>query len=695
MTPPITTTLSGEEVSDAEIEVLEGAPVTDEATLHSENASKAQGTVDYFVYADSECEELVKEAGKVKVEGEKVPPSNEVELEAGTYYWQADYSGDEKNPPATSACGAEVLTVTTATSLSTSLSGGAEEGEEIEVNEGTPVRDLAILSGANAATAEGMVEYAVYSDSECKHAVAAADVVEVSEGEVPPSSWMTLPAGVYYWTARYTGDGLNHPATEPCGSEIATVSAPITTQLSDGEQTGTEIEVAEGTPITDQATLHGEKASEAKGTVDYFVYADPECKELAKEAGKVKVEGEKVPPSNEVELESGTYYWQAKYSDEEENPPVTSTCGVEVSQITNLKKDKYASLGDSFAAGVGTASKSNSGEPIEPYYGHTSTWATEAAYLGPVPNKHNGCRRSPAGWSPLLAKALYGAGVAATDEVFKQEPPLFIFRACSGAEISHHISPNAGQWDEYVKGLVRPWFPKPAQTLWLKKQPAGSVTGMANDDIKLVTITVGINDAKLSNVVQSCLQWPFQSDAFYSPVSCINSVITNVNIGRTLIETKLPALLTQVIQYAPKARIRIPLYPRGIHWWKEPRRNISLAIGLKLNNLTFPPPSAPGVPQMTAAMAVYAFVEELNKKIEETVKTWGTANPSKDAKVLPETLDSLAGHQLGDQKPWLNGLTLVRLGESAHPTVCGQRAVAVELLRKVGWIGKGPRPVKC
>jgi hypothetical protein len=45
------------------------------------------------------------------VSGETVPGSNAETLPPGTYFWQATYSGDELNKPASSGCGEEVETV--------------------------------------------------------------------------------------------------------------------------------------------------------------------------------------------------------------------------------------------------------------------------------------------------------------------------------------------------------------------------------------------------------------------------------------------------------------------------------------------------------------------------------------------------------------------------------------------------------
>ncbi|HET7484984.1 MAG TPA: hypothetical protein VFJ64_06350, partial [Solirubrobacterales bacterium] len=74
---------------------------------------------------------------------------------------------------------------------------------------------------------------------------------------------------------------------------LTATSTSISTSLTGGGKEGTEITVPEGTKVKDTATLSGTNVSSATGTVDYAVYQDKECKELAAEAGKGKVEGTK------------------------------------------------------------------------------------------------------------------------------------------------------------------------------------------------------------------------------------------------------------------------------------------------------------------------------------------------------------------------------------------------------------------
>lgn len=330
----LSTTLSGEGKEGEEITVAEGAKVKDKATLTGKNASKATGKVKYKIYSEKECKALVKEAGEVTVSGESVPASSEEELEAGkAYYWQAHYGGDEKNDESTSPC-TEVLKVQAKTSLSTKLSGGGEEGEEITVNEGTKVKDKATLTGTNSSSAEGKVLYKVFSDKECKTLVKEAGEETVSSGSVPASSEEELEGGkTYYWRATYKGDSLHKESTSSCGSEVLKVKAKTTlaTKLSGGGEEGEEITINEGTKAKDKATVEGTNSSSAEGKVLYKVYSDSKCEHLVAEAGEKSVSSGAGTASSEEELEgAAVYYWQATYKGDSLHQESKSTCGKEV-----------------------------------------------------------------------------------------------------------------------------------------------------------------------------------------------------------------------------------------------------------------------------------------------------------------------------------------------------------------------------
>jgi lysophospholipase L1-like esterase len=686
VTPAVTTSLSGEGQSGEGLEVLEGTGVKDEATLHGEHASKATGTVKYNVYSDSKCKELVKEAGEVTVTSGSIPASSEEALSPGTYYWQVSYSGDAENPAAKSVCGAEVVIVETATSLATSLSGEGKSGTEIDVKEGAAVKDAATLSGAHASEAGGYVAYHVYADSECKDLVAGAGDVSVSSGVVPDSEEETLPAGTYYWQAVYSGDGTNHSITSTCGAEIATVTAPVSTSLSGEGQSGAEVEVEEEAGVKDVATLHGEHASTATGTVKYDVYSDPECKELVKEAGEVTVTSGSVPASSEEKIGAGNYYWQASYSGDAENPAAKSACGTEVA-IVKPPEGKYAALGDSFSAGVGAA----------PYYAKTNLAGAE----------DNKCHRSAKSYPARLAEALYSGSTATEEkEVFKRLPPKFIFRACDGA-VAWNLWGGGfanGQYSEWIEGTPGEWLAIPAQDLWLGL-PGGEPVEAPNKKITLVTLTIGGNDAGFATVGEKCAN--ASRPTRYTPANC-KEVITEWETGIAKmsgagppkgqaegipsLREKLPVVLANIHEWAPNARIRIPLYPQILNTARNGAIPLGVSNGIRFFIENGPPQSA--TPRaMDVGAALERFTERLNLTIAATVQEWARAEKV-NAKVIPETITALNGHRLGNNEPWVNKLSLMfnlttfrfeATTGSIHPTCRGYIAMAERIL---GFLGR-------
>ncbi|HEU5062334.1 MAG TPA: hypothetical protein VFT79_04155 [Solirubrobacterales bacterium] len=656
--PRITTELSGGGRAGEEIEVPEGTLVTDSATLHGAKAAEATGSVEYFVYPDSKCEKEATKAGKATVAGAKVPSSTALELKQGTYYWVAKYSGDPNNPAATSACGSEVLVVTTPTSLTTTLSGGSEEGAEIEVKAGTAVLDSAELTGVNAAAAEGAISYAVYGDSECTEMVTHAGGGEVNEGSVPPSDEVVLPAGTYYWQATYTGDGVNHGSTDTCGAEIQVVTG-ITTVISSGEQSGTQLEVTEGAGVTGAGTLHGPYASEAIGFVEYFVYADNECEGEGTKVGKVTVEGASVPSSPEIKLKTpGVYYWQAVYNGDGTNPAATSACE-EAQQVVAQAQPIYASIGDSFSSGEGI--NADGGAFYKP---------TELGNL-------NECHRSPEAWPALVGAKRFGAGAVAETPIFDQQPKEFIFRACSGAETHNLWGPallvpdEGGQWREWISGppQAKGWTVKPvkpAQNLWL-----GDPT-TPNGKISTVMLTIGGNDAGFGPILRACLQYRWVRN--YSPDQCLEFIASReATFGA--IQAKIVAVLKNIAARAPKARIVIPVYPSML---VRTGGRIPVFSFLGVLDLIYVNDSIPGDPKKTSGLtaigAMGVFTERLNATIRAAVKE--AAANKVNARVIEQAYLALEGHRFGEAGPlWANKIVLLNTTESFHPNRNGHKAL--------------------
>ena len=81
-------------------------------------------------------------------------------LAAGSYFWQAVYSGDVNNTAAASICTSEPITITPNTPTITTVLSAATAAI------GIPVHDTASLAGATT-TAGGTVTYTVYTDDTC------------------------------------------------------------------------------------------------------------------------------------------------------------------------------------------------------------------------------------------------------------------------------------------------------------------------------------------------------------------------------------------------------------------------------------------------------------------------------------------------------------------------------------------------
>jgi len=252
-----------------------------------------------------------------------VPDSNPLSFDhAGTFYWQAVYSGDADNNGATSPCTSEKLVVNpNSPSISTTLSAGT-------VGIGDPVHDSATLSGATAG-AGGTVTYTAYTDSTCTQGARGAGTVTVTNGVVPDSNPLSFDhAGTFYWQAVYSGDADNNGATSPCTSEKLVVN-----------RNTPAIVTAQHLIPNDDATISGTTPN-AGGTITFSLYSpsDATCAGPADFTQTVPVSGSGTYSTTNTQFVAsaeGTWRWQVIYSGDSNNAGATSACGVEHFTIAN------------------------------------------------------------------------------------------------------------------------------------------------------------------------------------------------------------------------------------------------------------------------------------------------------------------------------------------------------------------------
>ena len=209
LSPTITTSLSA-------TDIIVGNRVRDTAVLTGATAT-AGGTVIYTIYSDSTCTLNAKTAGTVTVTNAVVPNSNlNTFTLAGTYYWQALYSGDAANNGAISTCTSEELTVNKATpALSVKGSGPVGVGDNIKAT--------ARLTGGYGLLI-GNLTFDVYAPSDTTFSspirVGAAKIVH-GTGSYISANFATTEVGYYHWVAHYSGDSNNNAlntATTDIGS---------------------------------------------------------------------------------------------------------------------------------------------------------------------------------------------------------------------------------------------------------------------------------------------------------------------------------------------------------------------------------------------------------------------------------------------------------------------------------------------
>ena len=319
--PTLSTTLSSASITA-------GQTAHDTSALSGAGTSTGTGTVAYSYYTNNTCTTGVVAVNTVTVPTSgAVPNSSTVTFNsAGTYYWQAIYSGDANNNGATSPCTAtnneQLIVNKTSPTIATTLS-------VTSIAMGATAHDSSTITGLVNSSGIAGVTYSYYTNNTCTaNPVTVNTVTVATNGTVPNSSTVTFNnAGTYYWQAVYSGDANNNGASSPCtatNNELLTVnkaSPSITTSLSASS-------IIAGTTAHDSSTITGLVNSTGTGTVTYSYYTNNTCTANAVTVGSVTVPTSgTVPNSPAATLGSvGTYYWQAVYSGDSNNNGASSTC---------------------------------------------------------------------------------------------------------------------------------------------------------------------------------------------------------------------------------------------------------------------------------------------------------------------------------------------------------------------------------
>jgi hypothetical protein len=312
--PTIATTLSATTTSI-------GGSIHDSATLSGATAN-AGGTVTYSAYAGANtCTGTDLLHSTKTVTNGVVPDSADfTPTAAGTYSFQAVYSGDANNNGASSVCSTEQLLVKTNPTITTTLSATS-------VDVGSTVHDSATLHDATT-DAGGTVTYTVYDNNTCTTGARDAGTVTVTNGVVPDSNALAFnTAGTFYWQAVYSGDANNNGATSTCTDETLVVNKKQPSAST-----------AQDLIPNDNFTLSG--GFNPTGSITFNLYdpSDDMCAGTPALTQTVTVNGNGTYSTTNTTFHAtteGTWRWASTYTGDPNNESATSACGIERFTIAN------------------------------------------------------------------------------------------------------------------------------------------------------------------------------------------------------------------------------------------------------------------------------------------------------------------------------------------------------------------------
>jgi uncharacterized protein (DUF2141 family) len=240
----------------------------------------------------------------------------------GTYRWTATYSGDANNLGAASGCQAEQVTTTQAQpAIATTPSAGGVVG--------VVIHDVANVTGGLNPT--GMVTFNLYDPSQasCGETKVFTDTKPLVNGTATSGDYTTLAAGIYRWTATYSGDANNQGASSGCQDEQVTTTKAqpvVSTTPSDGGLVG----------IVTHDFVHVSGGQNPTGTVTFNLYdpSQPTCQTPVFSDTQTLVNGE-ATSGDYTTAAVGTYRWMATYSGDANNLSVASPCGAELVTVTS------------------------------------------------------------------------------------------------------------------------------------------------------------------------------------------------------------------------------------------------------------------------------------------------------------------------------------------------------------------------
>jgi len=291
-----------------------GASISDTATVSGGSSPAGSVTFALFPPGDVTCAGTPVFVATNPLAGDQAGSGPHATAAVGTYRWVATYGGDAANTPASSGCGAELVTVTRATpSISTTPSGGGPIG--------TSISDAAAVGGGFDPT--GSVRFALYPplDVACAGVPIFTSSDPLSEGGAASGSYQTAAVGTYRWVATYGGDANNDGVSSGCADEAVTA-----TRATPAIDTVSSVGGPIGTSLFDTATVTG--GFDPTGMVTFALYApgDPTCSGSPVFTSTRPLSGSSATSASFATDALGIHRWIATYAGDASNAGASSGC---------------------------------------------------------------------------------------------------------------------------------------------------------------------------------------------------------------------------------------------------------------------------------------------------------------------------------------------------------------------------------
>jgi hypothetical protein len=307
---------------------LVGTAIHDEATLTG--GLSPTGEVIFSVYgpADTSCLTPL-ETDAEPIEGGQATSADFTPQQAGEFRWTAAYSGDANNEAAGLGCNAANQS-SNVEKASPTLTGTATSAVVV----GSQITDSVTLAAGFQPS--GQILFRAYGpgDATCTGAVKYEATLLVNGNGAYSPTGFSPPAGLYRWTAAYSGDANNEAAGLGCNaanqsSAVGKVAVTLATSATSGTI---------GDPLSATASIENGAIPAGQITFTAFSPGDENCSGAPAFSSTVSVTGNGSYRSAAfVPTLVGTFRWTVSYSGDANHTATADGCGKARSSISQAK----------------------------------------------------------------------------------------------------------------------------------------------------------------------------------------------------------------------------------------------------------------------------------------------------------------------------------------------------------------------